>query len=1238
MFEEEEVDERIWEDAWSHSARHGDANWSELPEMQGETESESESEEDEIVDTSLTVRSLDSYDPPYPDRNHPDIQSLLMCHKEFRRLKSGPNPLEDERVSDVFFNSQLCAAQLLYIYGSLAIFWGMGAGKTAIVEAYRRLMEDRNPGVLTGIYWVAAKPQLKEFMHEMTVNFAEGAMKDKYDAAGENVGGMLNYKQVIKAQFKVAKDYMAQKRYSMHTYSAMSKLIDSMTNEQLTETFSRAAVGVDEIQFLKLTESRDTNVTPRPRGMERVKTKKGFAPDIAAEPKQHFERERMTEYKSFWRLTHVVPSCTFFILTGTPITHDLNELIYALNLLPNTPQIRTRLSWAIAQSMAALEEDYRVPMPSEWVDVDLRAEDVTRQLEAAARGRISRVRTPYTGAYQIYPSSYPPQRVIRASESLRRTVTLLLMSRFQAEAYLNAYWTMTRARGTRGGSIHERDSLYHKCVQTCVIAFPSTDYMHMRLQGMTYEEIFAVRPAACKALLGKEGLESVSYIETEEREWVYATGRHEQKVRAEGKVTVVSKQVLHPTKLFSDFLARDDCLSEISCKIFDMVKGLEENEGSERRGLLYSASGYNAITCQVIGWTLEARRWERFRPFAGKWIDPATKQLVLPANRRRFALMTSDNDTDIPSILRLGYHPDNWQGDYLRSVITSPIATVGLNIGNAWGMTMIDPPFTDESAAQTEARVYRPRSHRYIMAHTGQSTFGVMTNFYVAELPDIEGVPVDEEGELDTSTIDWKLYESICENGIEAGPVLRAVDEVAIDAPINRGRNMRPDDRPFSPEVHYMATTKFKPYNYHHLPTRTDTYDAYFLSQTLEETVAAICALIKRLEISTIDISDVLRLLRGGKAQIIAAIRYVVENRVSVGRNRLGFPIYLEEEAGVLYCTNRAVSQGLSTDRLLAEYYSLQTFSQTQTIESRATDWVGEGDELEQHISFLSSPSAYAEEYLTLIPTTPKAALFELACLRDDESWAEKVILALSPFYIISDVRDSSELNIEKVIVHQLLNLFYRGQNFDAVGSLLFRRSGEGFGQTRASTNLRIYRGGLWRHCTADESSFFSPKLTEQIEKEVQPMYDAFSSIGFIGLIIRPDAVHVRDIFWDVSGKGKWSGEEGKRITEFKLHELVTMLYRMCSNVQEWELAEDERAFAMKIIRGTRGLGKMKEETLQLASNAEIAFIYNLTIEYGSKLSASLLVDRLTKCMADKGAIKPLVGSLRLTLSTLGLD
>ena len=94
----------------------------------------------------------------------------------------------------------------------------------------------------------------------------------------------------------------------------------------------------------------------------------------------------------------------------------------------------------------------------------------------------------------------------------------------------------------------------------------------------------------------------------------------------------------------------------------------------------------------------------------------------------------------------------------------------------------------------------------------------------------------------------------------------------------------------------------------------------------------------------------------------------------------------------------------------------------------------------------------------------------------------------------------------------------------------------------------------------------------------------------------------------------------------------------MCSNVQEWELAEDERAFAMKIIRGTRGLGKMKEETLQLASNAEIAFIYNLTIEYGSKLSASLLVDRLTKCMADKGAIKPLVGSLRLTLSTLGLD
>ena len=1168
------------------------------------------------IQASLRPRLLSEYDCPYMDRDNENIRTDIESREEFSRCVSGPNPMKDVRVDPRFFNNQVLFQRIMYAYGSVALFAKMGAGKTGAIECYRAFMEEYHPGEISRYYYVTGKGQIDEFRHQIVMDFSDDAVRAEFVATTLNERGNRSYREILKDQENIGNNYLSRKMMETCTYGAMSALIDSLTNDKLRAMFNNAAVFIDEIQLLKITESVDKNVTPRP--VTKVAKKK------VARSGGGYERERMRIYKSLLRLTQICPNCKFSVLTGTPVTRSNSELSYILNLMPNTIKILTPLSWRIAESMANVADpDYAVPMPppERWQAADADKPGYVANLEKVARGRIMYSRSPSTGAVEAYDESNR-FRVVDWYPELQRTVTLVFMHEFQARTFIRVNNEMEQARARRGSRISpEKDTLYILCRQCCVFAIPKAEYVKMRLAGLKYEDI----PEDIRmGLVSHENLKEIATVTTEKVQKEFLTKSYYQGKIARGESTTVDRKVYTPTTDIMKCFARNDILYELSAKFFDIVQHLENDD----EGLIYCTSMFDVSTCTVLGWVLEARGYDRFRPMQSQWIDYKTERLLLqPA--KRYAIMTSSNAVEHHSILRLAGHPMNWNGKYLRIIATSPIGTVGLNVRNCWRFITLDPPFTAADLDQSTARWNRPNAYKEIMKQLGIEQFGVKVSYYIAEIPDLPGV-------TDTSTTDWKIYQDIHKKSRNTARSTRAYKKIALDYKMNRGRNIREFDQPDTQETDYSKNIRYKAYP----PLRKNaqrnflTYNAYYADKAASRSAKEIGELITRLDFSAVNITMLLRFFseRGyTQTELLAGVRYIVENHTPIGHNRLGFPMYLEESGGTLYST---VYPARSSDRMLSYYYPLNTILATTRVERHIYDIIP-SEVLEEHILGLE----LAEDvklFLTTIPASSKAKIFELAItIYADELWAQDVVTALDPFYVVLE---------DGKIIHQVGNIFYKGANFDSIKFLL-----------KANTNLRILEGGEWRWCTQQEMDpvkpltthptmekktnpaiypvTYSSLLRDKLERQMEPYYIKFHTQGFMGVIVRPDAVHIRYITLDKK-TGKYVGDKGKKASNFPIQALLNMLYDMCGNTSPaHSLAKTSRSEMVNAVHKTISMSKA---ILNGFSDDKLRFFYERSQHFSGGIKVAQTKRELLECMAHRDAIYAAVGDVESTLHIEG--
>lgn len=183
----------------------------------------------------------------------------------------------------------------------------------------------------------------------------------------------------------------------------------------------------------------------------------------------------------------------------------------------------------------------------------------------------------------------------------------------------------------------------------------------------------------------------------------------------------------------------------------------------------------------------------RLAPYcASSQSDTKTRTVRIP-KKPRFAIIVPKTK---PTILELFNSYENRYGDYIKVLIGSPVAKVGLNLENCLQFHLIGPPWNYANMYQAISRVLRATSHDRLLAEKKEALRLQNPD------SDLSQVTIDVDMYLHAATItgasslDLELYRRIERKDIPIKRLERFLKQTAIDCQIHRNRNVRPGDQP----------------------------------------------------------------------------------------------------------------------------------------------------------------------------------------------------------------------------------------------------------------------------------------------------------------------------------------------------------------------------------------------------------------------------------------------------------
>lgn len=1159
-------------------------------------------------------RSLDLYYVPYPDRNDPDIQSRIWAKREFRECASGPRDSDDVRVSPVYYNIQIFFQRYLSAYRSVLLYFEPGSGKTGCYKCFQEYCSKFRPGAVSAFYYFAAKTQLNDFTEQVSVDFGSESTKEAFEMVSGDVGdGRIIQKRIQNERSRLTKQGIRAAKFSPMVYGRFRKIVDGMTNEEVFDTYRNAVIFIDEVQFIKLDEDKDATVK-RPKETKEEKEER---------------RERVAIYNAFYRVARLCPDCYFVVSTGTPMTNNVNDLLYQINLLPGRTLIRTAVSKAIALEMY---ENHKIPMPTEdeWVDLDLHNEDqgeLEERMEEVLRGKVMYARAPETEAVKSfltddvieklgtrYPFHDDPSydywnwRTIEFDVDCHRVLSTYTMSEFQSHNYLQVHDTRLR--------VHN-DSRH-----ASIFVFPKPEYMRM----VVSKGIAAANKLTLEGVLGHEK-ELKNYIVEKKIILTGATGTLSYKQRVQRDIPTYEPA---DDGLFKKYIKDLNNVKNSGIKIYEIVM----HALNPKVGPFSVASTYVHVTCVLTMVILKEHGFSEYNPevdniYTTETLDPSKK-------KRRCAILAAWNKGVHQEILRLARHKDNVRGKYLKCIFITPVSSTGINISNQESIFIIDPPFTPAQLEQSEKRVRRPNSHtnssEWAKKHWGIDKFPLYT-FYMVAQPDLQ--MAEEHGVEGTESREWSLYASMYQKDVQNARVMRGLKKIAIDAQANWTRNVRDSIMDGTQEADYLPA-EYTPYNIDlTLPIDTTTYDSYYAASDLKIPREKIHNFFRSLpQHSAGTIPDIIASLGNQYTAVELGIylKRMVEEQLIPGTDPFGFNVILSEDAGVFYLSREIYR---NPDPSLQYYTNFLALESVNTLESVVPDFLDE-EKMDRYISEIEQGNDFADYISESVPNAYKSKLVENAfvmrysgtMIRDLPLWAQRILT--TTFLLHTQLATETGA----VVVHQINSLFNgtgSGTNFNPVDSVL-----------KASQQLRIMnvkQGLVWKDCTKPEADLYCGALNSRFVTELGAMYQKYAQVGCVGVIVRFDAVHIRR--FTVTSTGVLNKGTGKNSTGFKPKSLLPLLYKAWAyseGILDSDMDED-RATEDKIVEVQERMIALDYEPIAmkiLASLPSGAVRYYLSvlgkIEDDSNYSAG---KELCELLYEIGAIYTVIGEALPTIERI---
>lgn len=1200
-------------------------------------------------------RPPESFFIPYPSRDDKNIQSLVCSKAEYRECKSGPDPFKDERVSDKYFNSQVLFQRLLTSYGSIMLLFQQSAGKTGCFSCYHEYVTKNTPGEISKFYYVSGDLQGKEFEDQIAKTF--GSDEDKELLSNDKIKRKTAMKRILK-----------RKNIVKMTYEGMAKKIKSIeNNDVLIHTFADACVMIDEFDEIKLSEAKDT---------------------------EKIQRNRLDNYKSYWRLFRLCSTCVVILATGTPIRDDVSEFIYSANLLPNTKQISTVLSQRIAKEVC---DEHNIDPKSlgleeggkNWLTgFDINDKNTKRrekQLESILRGRIMQIRAPVTGAVVKYLDDEEIERLKKFyKEEIKREANVYRdndIDKYVTDVYMSKFQTLGYLHSLRS----DESGLRTQPTQASIFVFPQKEYAKKVLNEEDADYML-------KDLSFEDTYGGAGFNRCFEGGKNKASKKDENSKKSKKTQVSVKKKKKNsgdymgyaPKEWFAEYLADDNLLRNSSAIISDIVYLSQLKDGFP----VYVPSKF-LESCLVV--TMHALKLRGFNVYTG---DEKIHDNGLPSKRNRVAIISPEQSNVFKEILRVWGHPANVTGEYIKTLLVSPAGATGLNIPNAGHCCITEPRSNSSKTRQAEYRILRPNSHiaslKYVKEKWGWDEFPVYVHYYIPQpyayteaatemagreisgssdssdssdksnetseeesnVTSEEGSSAESNSASEESSVDneeifdnelaefkklvpreskngklvfdtllsnkykgyvpshWTLYSLSHDKDLEEASLMRSIRRIAVDAPLNVGRNVRKDIADGSFEADYQLA-KYEPYNCDEtLPVDYSTYETYYMGSkqlwTSKEFLSFVTS-VGYLEANKITHSTYKSL---APQEIITALRRLVESRELVGLNYIGFPVVLQEDSGVFYTTSNHSHE--SSVKLIA-HNSVDTFTSSATLNNEVFHRL-DANAIKEYKRNLEKSESY-KAYLLSIPNVYKCALLEEAInelskeeyVRDEENWVARTVCTLINLFISVDEPGTEN---GMVVVHQVNNLYSGyGNNFVAVDKIV-----------NVKNHLRIFNGISWYDCTDEENDYYSKYLSEVIESQLQDFYKRHEGLGFIGIIVRVDKIHIRTF---AINNGKYvSKSKGQNVFSLPHKTLLDMLYKL--DPEDENGSEKEKKRYINLMKKTKiGDKPLSDKTLSSFTAGKLKFFYENKDKQKHELSKTLC----TK-LNERDAIFAIVGDV----------
>ena len=590
--------------------------------------------------------------------------------------------------------------------------------------------------------------------------------------------------------------------------------------------------------------------------IESSKNRTLFVENKLNQPTKSKVRDQLFVYQQIHRLFHLAKRSKFMIMSATPMINKPSEIGPLMNLL--------------------LPLDHQLPNEESFYDnVSL------KEIEPYFRGKITYVRELDTGALVMYKGE-PLGTLLNVDGKQVKAQSVVYkkqMSEFQEKQYKLAVTSPASFLPEEKRSQSTRPEAFSRLLQQASnFVFPN----------------------------GKTGTYGF-------RDYIEKTGTSRYKANSE----------LLP------YLQNNEQLRILSCKFAETINICKNKPGN---CWCYSdlLSGSGAI---LLSLCFEAQGFEHFREKRSIFMteksssmEPYCKSNDTTNTERqtrikkgvfRYAILTSENQSDHSVILDTFNSYENRHGELIKVIIGSPVTQVGLNLANVLQVILIGPSWNLASSYQAISRAIRSTSHVDLIEERKRELQKLGKDPYNASVP----VNIYRLAAItsDGTSIDIHKYEESEIKDRRIKRIYLMMKQCAVDCQINYYRNVRPND------VNGSSTCDYSDCNYQCVdpqPKYLDvtSFNVLYSGEIIDEVIQSIREIF---EISfTLNIKQLYSKLKQYDTKFIdMAIEKIISDKKPIN-DRYGYRSYIQEDKGNLFLQRDFPTSSIENKKYALSYYT----------------------------------------------------------------------------------------------------------------------------------------------------------------------------------------------------------------------------------------------------------------------------------------------------------------------------